>query len=73
MVKKTGRNLVQWIRENHARLAACADHDFTEDITPERAVLKHWRCTRCQGEVDSINKIWYEAGRRQERSKHEQG
>jgi hypothetical protein len=54
---------------NKKALDGCAApaHDF-EDATPERPVLKRWRCRACGGVISDVNHEWFEAGRRLGRS-----
>jgi hypothetical protein len=56
--------LLQEVRENHARLIACARHDFQPVKEPGRhiALVRKYRCAACQGWVDASAKIWYDRG-----------
>jgi len=51
------------VKLNRVRLLSCkGPHKFTIDITPEKTIGKKWKCELCDGEIDSINKEWYELG-----------
>jgi hypothetical protein len=51
------------VQANHKALASCAGpHDFSIDVTPTKTFGKRWRCSLCQGEIDSIAKIYYTEG-----------
>ena len=50
------------VRENSKKLEGCTRHDFSIDNTPEKPLLKKFKCTNCGGEVDSQYKKWYELG-----------
>lgn len=53
------------IKANQSVLASCAGpHDFSIDFAPTKTFGKRWRCSRCQGEIDSIANIYYEEGLR---------
>jgi hypothetical protein len=55
------------VQANNAALRACGNHDFSTDLTPDRPIGKTWQCTRCRGEVSSLEKGWYDEGRAHER------
>ncbi len=50
------------VKKNRQRLDSCSQHHFTLDLTPDKSIAKRWRCTRCSGEIDGVNKSWYELG-----------
>ena len=54
------------VRDNHARLDACAGPHVFEDVTPEKIVGKEFVCKLCAGRVDSQARAWYERGREHE-------
>ena len=54
------------VRDNHARLDACAGPHVFEDVTPEKIVGKEFACKLCSGRVDSQARAWYERGREHE-------
>lgn len=49
------------VKVNHEKLQGCVGpHDFSvQEAPPPR---DRWLCTKCGGEVDGINKRWYEKG-----------
>lgn len=56
------------VRVNHAKLDACSRHDFVG--MPDGAIrcnngilYRKYRCTRCDGRVDSHAADWYRLGR----------
>lgn len=55
--------IAEQVKANHAKLQACAYHQFEALITapPGRG---RYRCRNCQGEVDAIAYRWHELGRR---------
>lgn len=50
------------VKVNRELLDGCEYHNFSIDLLPEKAMGKRWRCTNCEGEVNSENKYWYELG-----------
>ncbi|MDO6355294.1 hypothetical protein Q3V94_09500 [Caloramator sp. CAR-1] len=56
------KEIFQMVIENQNKLKSCSRHDFSIDITADRALGKRYRCSNCGGEVDSIEKYWYEKG-----------
>lgn len=54
------------VKRNHQRLAECGHHIF-KDITPDKPLGKKYRCSRCQGEVDSQAYYWFTKGQEQAR------
>lgn len=54
------------VKRNHQRLAVC-DHHIFKDITPDKPLGKKYRCSRCQGEVDSQAYYWFTKGQEQAR------
>lgn len=55
--KDTIYDIAKKVKENQARLEACKYHNF--QLTEKQG---RYKCTNCNGEVDSINKSWYELG-----------
>ena len=50
------------VKANHARLDSCiGPHEFTP-IDPDKVVGRRYVCGLCKGEVDSIDRSWYEKG-----------
>jgi hypothetical protein len=48
------------VRANHARLDACAGpHDFSEVTKRTGQVPREYRCSKCGGTIDSVNRNWY--------------
>jgi hypothetical protein len=68
--KETDQILVQ-VRANTAKLEGCeGPHDFSialdrytkqpiENPTPQQHFGCKWKCSKCGGYVDAINKSWY--------------
>lgn len=54
--------LAEKARANAARLNGCRDHVF-QPIAPAAPLRTRYRCSRCEGEVDSHAHHWYELGR----------
>lgn len=55
--------IIREIRANTARLEGCVKpHDFSVDASPTKPMFKKWKCSKCGGVTDAINKIWYERG-----------
>jgi hypothetical protein len=50
------------VQENNKKLESCKEHNFSIDLTPVRKFGKRYACEHCGGEIDSINKSWYEKG-----------
>ena len=52
------------VKANRAALDGCAGpHDFEPcESYPSTQVPSRYRCRICRGEVDSINRHWYESG-----------
>lgn len=48
--------------ENDKLLKSCLLHSFDIDLSPDRKIGKRWKCSKCNGEVDSMAKLWYERG-----------
>jgi len=54
------------VKKNHELLESCSKHDF--QLIDEKRNDQYqgrcfkYRCTRCQGELDSINVSWYKKG-----------
>lgn len=58
------RRIFEEVKLNSARLENCAGpHDFEPhgDLRPFR---RKWKCTKCEGVIDSIAKSWYDRGLR---------
>lgn len=73
-IKKVEQDAI-WleVKTNSKRLEGCQRHDFSiclerytkkpiENPTPAQRFGAKWRCSKCAGEIDGINKIWYERG-----------
>jgi hypothetical protein len=51
------------VKANHAKLDSCeGPHQFEESSRPGSPDGHKYRCTRCGGELDSINTDWYNQG-----------
>ena len=62
MTPEESRAIWAKVQTNTAKLDACHGPHRFEDITPDRKVGKTYRCQRCAGETDGINRYWYERG-----------
>ncbi len=57
------QTIMRAIMANTAKLNGCAGpHDFTVDRTPEKKHFKRWACTKCAGEIEAIELLWYKRG-----------
>lgn len=56
------KDILDEVRNNRKKLDGCIRHDFSIDLTPDKPFFKKYECTQCHGQVDSINKSWYEKG-----------
>lgn len=57
----TGKELMQAVKANHAKLDACPGHDFVQ--TPDsRPLRSRFACSRCGGTVDGVAWLWYQRG-----------
>lgn len=56
------KKLWEAAKANTAALLGCAGpHEFV-DLTPQKSFGKRYRCTRCTGEVDGVEKTFYDQG-----------
>lgn len=65
MDKEKIREIVRQVQENHKRLRACpGPHDFVLEGESEPMTLanRKYRCTRCNGTIDSMAYSWYTKG-----------
>ena len=64
------REIAEQVMANHAKLRACAYHEFERIARPDDSpdvqarLGDKWRCTNCGGEIDSVAHSWHEQGRR---------
>lgn len=56
------KEIFQQVKENSNKLNSCSRHDFSIDTTPDKKFGKRYKCVNCGGEIDSIEKYWYEKG-----------
>lgn len=64
ITREQSRQILDEVKANIARLEACpGPHDFVPMQT-RPAPRVRMQCTRCGGEVDSVNYAWYMRGRR---------
>ena len=58
--------IAEQVKANHAKLKACAYHDFAElpDGEGMAGSRPRYRCQHCQGEIDAVAYRWHERGRR---------
>lgn len=61
--RDTMNEVLLQVQANHAKLNACARHDFAP-IDPVKVMGQRYRCTHCAGEVDHHAWYWHEQGRR---------
>jgi hypothetical protein len=53
----------QQVKVNSERLRSCQrPHDFSEITRQIGSIPREYRCTKCQGTVDSIHRSWYIEG-----------
>jgi len=50
------------VMDNQKKLESCKRHDFSIDTVPHTTINKTWKCTQCEGKVNSSAKMWYELG-----------
>ncbi|KKN18695.1 hypothetical protein LCGC14_0953110 [marine sediment metagenome] len=50
------------VKANHAKLDACDGHDF-EPCERIGELVRSYKCMRCFGVLDAVNRRWYECGR----------
>lgn len=60
--EKTIDEIWEQVKANSARLASCRNPHTFVALETSGSIVRRWRCTRCNGEIDAINKIWYEKG-----------
>ena len=61
--------IMSQVKENLDRLDKCEYHDFSIDMTPNWKIGKRWRCRFCGGEVENIQKHYYDKGREHQERK----
>ena len=60
----TINEIFKQVKRNHKKLDECVGpHDFKPLIEDGDKLIRDYRCTRCGGVIDAINKIWYDRGR----------
>jgi hypothetical protein len=59
--RKSIEEIAAEVKENHARLKSCTDHQFDAPLDPRQ---RKRVCRNCKGEADSASVIWYEEGKR---------
>lgn len=50
------------VKANHARLDTCTGPHKFVPIDATKVLGRRYVCSLCKGEVDSINRSWYEKG-----------
>ena len=60
--KSTINEVWEEVKANHAKLDACDGPHVFEPIDAKKVVGRRYRCGLCKGEVDAINRSWYEKG-----------
>jgi len=49
------------VEQNQRRLESCDRHDF-HPKDGKQTFMCRWVCSKCQGEVDSLARLWYDKG-----------
>lgn len=60
--KSTMQEIWAAVKANHALLDTCKGHDFSLPFEKRGQMTTKWKCTKCQGVVDTLAKRWYETG-----------
>lgn len=56
------QTIMQTVKENHAKLNACAGpHNFV-CLTPDKPFGAKYRCSLCNGTADGVAVNWYNRG-----------
>lgn len=51
------------VKANHKRLDECVGpHVFTREVSRTGKLVRRWACERCGGEIETVDKSWYEMG-----------
>ena len=58
--KEEAATIMHEVRENHKNLLACNRHIFK--LHKDRPLNAKYKCTRCNGVVDSHAYFWYDLG-----------
>ena len=60
--KEEASKIYEEVKENQRRLKSCeGPHDF-HPVDPEEKIRRRYRCSKCQGEVDTVACSWYREG-----------
>lgn len=63
LTKADFNSIWEEVKANHARQDSCVGpHDFSIEHERMGALVRKYRCTKCDGTIDSINRIWYLKG-----------
>lgn len=64
LTKADHQRIWEEVKANHAKLDGCpGPHDFQPcESIRGTAVPRRYRCAICGGEVDTINRRWYQRG-----------
>jgi hypothetical protein len=63
ITKNEVNDMIVEVKQNIKLLSNCKKpHNFSINITPERTFNKRFKCSKCNGITDNINKVWYEKG-----------
>jgi len=61
--KETAQQIWKDVKANHKRLDNCkGPHDFRPVPAEGKSLVRDYVCSRCNGKVDAIHKLWYERG-----------
>jgi transposase-like protein len=67
VTREEASQILKEVKANQARLNACeGPHDF-QPMGPTDKLRQRYRCSKCQGEVESLARTWYEDGLRHAR------
>ncbi len=63
MTRSESMALWESVKANHATLDACVGpHDFSVEADRVGRLVRRYRCTKCQGTIDHVDRIWYQRG-----------
>jgi predicted SprT family Zn-dependent metalloprotease len=63
ITKEDSARIWREVKENHAKLRACSNHEFV-DLEPTKQLGKKYQCKHCGGTLDGIAVHWYNLGKR---------
>jgi len=62
MTPEEVREIWNQAKANGKTLDACDGPHAFEDITPDKPLMKRFKCKACGGEVSADQRAWYEKG-----------